>query len=198
MLTSVGDEPAIVVATTGAEPTCSSGFRAVLLLDARAQLQRPSLDAAEDAVRRWFAAARLAAPGAPVVITADNALLPVQALVRWDPAWFARLDLEQRASAGLPPATRMAALVGQPDDIAEVVAGIRTPHRVLGPVPMAHDRRRQGRDDPGEDLERHRALVVVERDQGAALSRELRAITSARSARSRSRAVHVQIDPRDV
>ena len=74
-------QPAIVVATTGAEPDSAGGYRAVLILDARSQLQRPHLDAGEDAVRRWFSAARLAAPRAPVVITADNALPAVQALV---------------------------------------------------------------------------------------------------------------------
>jgi hypothetical protein len=54
--------------------------------------------------------------------------------------------------------------------------------------------------DPA-DPERVRALVVVDRDRAGDLSRELRAITSARAARSRgsgARPVHVRIDPRDV
>lgn len=188
MVAHVPDEPCIVVATPGAEPTCDAGYAAVLILDARAQLQRPYLDAPEDAARRWFAAARLAAPRARVVVTADNALAPVQALVRWDAPWLAARELRERATAGLPPATRMAALLGEPSDIAEVAAAVAVPHRLLGPVP-APDR---------ADPHRQRGLIVVDREHAVELSRQLRAATATRSARAKTRAVHVRMDPRDI
>ena len=184
VLTRVPDEPALVIATPGAEPDTDPGYAAVVILDARAHLQRPTLDATEDASRRWFAAARLARPKATVVITADNVLVPVQALVRWDAAWLAQRELDDRTAAGLPPATRMAALFGTPADIAEVAADLSVPHRLLGPVVLPDDR--------------VRGLVVVERAHAAALARELRAITAARSARARAGVVHVRIDPRDI
>ena len=188
MVQRVGAEPAIVVATPGAEPECDPGYSAVLILDARVLLQRPFLDAAEDAVRRWFSAARLAAPGGRVLITAENSLRPVQALLRWDAPWFAERDLADRVAAGLPPATRMAALLGAPADIVEVAGSVSVPHQLLGPVP-AGDRR---------DPERHRGLVRVEREHAADLGRELRAVVAARSARGREGVVHVRMDPRDV
>ena len=184
----VPDEPRVVVATPGVEPACDPGYRAVLILDARSQLQRAALDATEDAVRRWFAAARLAAPKARVIVTAENALPAVQSLVRWDAPWLAARELGERAAVGLPPATRMAALLGAPGDIAEVVAALEVPHRLLGPVP----------DPVRGDEERQRGLVVVGREHGADLSRQLRAITATRSARAKSRPVHVRIDPRDI
>jgi primosomal protein N' (replication factor Y) len=187
-LVEVAADPAIVVATVGAEPVAIGGYRAVLLLDARAQLGRPSLDSQEEAARRWFSAAALAAPGAPVVINADNALPAVQALVRWDAPWLADRDLSERQSAGLPPATRMAALVGSSADIAAVVARLRVPHRLLGPVP----------DPTRQDPDRQRGLVVVDRRHGVRLGRELAAVTSTRSAEGRSRPVHVHMDPRTV
>ena len=187
MIARIADEPAVVVATPGAEPACDPGYRAVLLLDARAQLQRPHLDAAEDAVRRWFAAARLARPGGRVFITAANGLVPVQALVRWDAPWFAERELDERASAGLPPAVRLAALLGSADDIAEVAAAIAVPHRLLGPVPDPD------RHDPG----RQRLLVSVARGLGAELARELRSAVAVRSA-GKSGPVHVRMDPRDL
>jgi primosomal protein N' (replication factor Y) len=188
MVARVPDEPRIVVATPGAEPACDAGFRAVLILDARAQVQRHALDAAEDAARRWFGAARLAAPGAPVIVTAENALPAVQALVRWDAPWLAARELRERAAAGLPPATRMAALLGTVADIAEVDGSLHVPHRLLGPVP-----------DPDKAApDRHRGLVVVDREHAAELGRQLRAITATRSARAKSRPVHVRMDPRDV
>ncbi|MDO8310247.1 MAG: primosome assembly protein PriA [Actinomycetota bacterium] len=187
MIARIADEPAVVIATPGAEPACDPGYCAVLLLDARAQLQRPHLDAAEDAVRRWFAAARLARPGGRVFITAANALRPVQALVRWDAPWFADRELDERQSAGLPPAVRMAALLGSADDIADVAAAVTVPHRLLGPVP----------DPDRHDPERQRLLVSVARDLGVDLGRELRAIIAVRSA-GRARPVHVRMDPRDL
>jgi primosomal protein N' (replication factor Y) (superfamily II helicase) len=186
MVGRVPDEPRLVVATPGAEPACDPGYRAVLILDARAQLQRPTLDASEDAARRWFGAARLAAPKAPVVVTAENALAPVQALVRWDAPWLAARELTDRAAAGLPPATRIAALIGTADDIAEVAGALSVPHRLLGPVPYPAQEGRQ------------RGLVVVDREHGAELSRQLRAITATRSARAKNRPVHVRMDPRDI
>ncbi len=191
MIDEVAHEPSLVVATPGAEPACDPGYEAVLILDARAQVQRPYLGAGEDAVRRWFSAARLAAPGARVLVTADNALPEVQSLVRWDPSWFARRELAQRAAAGLPPATRFVALLGGMQDVVEVAAALTTSHRLLGPVPAP---------EPG-DPDRHRALVVVERDAVVDLARELRALTSvraARPARARSGPVHVRLDPADI
>jgi primosomal protein N' (replication factor Y) len=188
MVAQVPDEPRIVVATPGAEPLCDPGYRAVLILDARPQVQRPALDAAEDAARRWFGAARLAAPGAPVIVTAENALPAVQALVRWDAPWLAARELRERAAAGLPPATRMAALLGATADIAEVEGALTVPHRLLGPVP-----------DPDKGHpDRQRGLVVVDREHAVELGRQLRAVTATRSARAKSRPVHVRMDPRDI
>jgi primosomal protein N' (replication factor Y) len=188
MTPRVPDEPALVVATPGAEPECDPGYRAVLILDARAQLHRPAIDAEEDAARRWFAAARLAVPRAPIVVTADNALPVVQALMRWDAPWLAARELADRASAGLPPVTRMAVLSGASSDIAEVEAALTVPHRLLGPVP-----------DPDRNApDRERAMIVVAREHAAELAQDLRAITATRSAHARSRPVHVRMDPRDI
>src|SRR6185436_6072340 len=61
-----GPEPALVVATRGAEPIAAGGYRAVLLLDGERMLLRESLRVAEDCLRWWSNAAALAAPGATV------------------------------------------------------------------------------------------------------------------------------------
>ena len=187
-LTTISADPSVVVATPGAEPVCEGGYRAVLILDARSQLARPSLDAGEDTARRWFSAAGLAAPGAPVVVTADNSLPIVQALVRWDAPWFASRELGEREATGLPPATRIAALLGASADISAVAARIAAPHRLLGPIP----------DPSPQDPDRQRGLVVVERREAARLGRELGAITMTRSAEGKSRPVHVRLDPRSI
>ena len=63
VLAAVGPEPALVVATPGAEPVAEGGYAAALLLDGWALLGRPDLRAAEEALRRWMAAAALVRPG---------------------------------------------------------------------------------------------------------------------------------------
>ena len=145
---SVGPEPALVVATPGAEPVAFGGYAAALLLDADKMLRFDSLRAPEAALRRWLNAAALVRPAAlegTVVTTASPS--PVeQALVRWDPAWFARQELEERAQTGLPPAVRTAAVTGAEVDVrafmeeflgsSALSERVREQLRIVGPVPL--------------------------------------------------------------
>lgn len=145
---SVGPEPALVVATPGAEPVAFGGYAAALLLDADKMLRFDSLRAPEAALRRWLNAAALVRPAAlegTVVTTASPS--PVeQALVRWDPAWFARQELEERAQTGLPPAVRTAAVTGAEADVrafmeeflgsSTLPERVREQLRIVGPVPL--------------------------------------------------------------
>lgn len=150
---SVGPEPAIVVATPGAEPVAETGYAAVLLLDAWASLDRPDLRAAEEAVRRWFGAAALCRPwtdsgtvvlcGAPSHVT----IPPVEALVRWDPQWFAGRELAERAELSLPPTTWTAEVVThrkRVEPVEHAVRGVAPQAELLGPlpVPATEDKRR--------------------------------------------------------
>ena len=145
---SVGPEPALVVATPGAEPVAFGGYAAALLLDADKMLRFDSLRAPEAALRRWLNAAALVRPAAlegTVVTTASPS--PVeQALVRWDPAWFARQELEERSQTGLPPAVRTAAVTGAEADVrafmeeflgsSALPERVREQLRIVGPVPL--------------------------------------------------------------
>jgi primosomal protein N' (replication factor Y) len=177
---SIGSEPAVVIATAGAEPLADGGYAAVIILDARGAMMRQSLRTMEDSAHRWFSAAMLARPRAHIVVTADTGAPPVQALVRWDASWLAARELADRESAGLPPATRVAILRGEPGDIDDVGGAIKTPHRLLGPVGG-------------------RAIVTVRREDGPALGRDLRGISAVRSAKSgRGKPVNVMLDPRDI
>src|SRR6185312_1483156 len=58
VLRRVGAEPALVIATPGAEPPAPGGYAAAVLLHGR-----PSLRAAEEALRRWMNASALVRPG---------------------------------------------------------------------------------------------------------------------------------------
>ena len=122
VLASVPAEPALVIATPGAEPVASGGYAAALLLDGWALLGRPSLRAAEEALRRWLNAAALVRPAAPVVVLAEAGIPAVQALLRWDPVTFSERELAERTELGFPPAVRMASVTGAADAVAEFVA----------------------------------------------------------------------------
>jgi primosomal protein N' (replication factor Y) (superfamily II helicase) len=191
VIPQVSGEPALVIATPGAEPL--GRYAAALLLDGWALLGRPSLRAGEEALRRWLAAAALVSGDGTVLVHADATLPAVQALLRWDPAGFAERELADRAELGFPPAVRMAAVTGEPAAVATLLSGVAEGFEVLGPVPAD---RGAARDEarPGTV----RALVRAPRDQGAALARALHAAQAARSARKDAGQVRVQLDPAEL
>jgi primosomal protein N' (replication factor Y) len=199
VLTTVAAEPALVVATPGAEPLAEGGYGAVLLLDGWALLTRPDLRAGEEALRRWLAAAALARPadvGGRVVVMADGGLRPVQALVRWRPSWHAERELAERTTLGFPPAVRMAAVSGEAAAVADLLALAVLPAsaQVLGPVPV------DPIGAPARSVEptRERALVRVPLHDGAALATALHVAVAARTARKAAKTVRVQLDPLDL
>ncbi|MGW4888289.1 primosomal protein N' [Streptomyces murinus] len=207
VLDTVPSAPALVVSTPGAEPVAEGGYAAALLLDGWAMLVRPDLRAGEDALRRWIAAAALVRPqgeGGTVVVVAEPTLRPVQALVRWDPVGHALRELSERAELGFPPVSRMAAVSGTPEALAEFLAAAQLPSdaEVLGPVPVPPappaGPRRPGAAPPGEHWER--ALVRVPPGSGSALASALKSAQAARMARGSGEAarVRVRIDPPDI
>ncbi|GHF39024.1 putative primosomal protein N' [Streptomyces mashuensis] len=206
VLDTVPDRPALVVSTPGAEPVAEGlGYAAALLLDGWALLNRPDLRAGEEALRRWLGAAALVRgqeAGGTVVVVADPALRPVQALVRWDPAGHAARELADRAELGFPPVSRMASVTGPPEAVAEFLAMAELPDgaEVLGPVPvpaaLPGRPRRPGDAPPGERWER--ALLRVRPGQGAALAAALKTTQAVRLARREGEPVRLRVDPPDI
>ena len=188
VLPRVPDQPALVIATPGAEPLAD--YAAALLLDGWALLSRPSLRAAEETLRRWLAAAALVRPGGTVLVHADAALPATQALIRWDPVAFAERDLAERAELGFPPTVRMAAVSGEPAAVAGVIASLGQAFEILGPVPVEQPAQ------PADD--QVRALVRAPRADGGALARALAAAQAGRSARKEGGGVRVQFDPAEL
>ncbi len=186
---AVADAPALVVATPGAEPLAPGGYGAALLLDGEALLGRPDLRAAQETLRRWMGAAALVRSGPAggrVVVGADASLGTVQALIRWDPAGHAAVELAARQELGFPPAVVMASLEGpvgalpiEPQDLGLSEA------EFLGPVPV------EGAADP----ERLRLLVRVGPSRRKELAGALVAFQARRSARKDPQPVRVQLDP---
>ena len=199
VLGEVGSEPAVVVATPGAEPRAAGGYAAAVLLDGWALLDRASLRASEEALRRWLNAAALVRPGADggaVVVVADAALSPVQALVRWDPVTHAERELAERRELRFPPTVRVAAMSGPPDAVQDVLAaaGLPAGAEVLGPVWIGGDRPGQ----PPDGAAACRVLIRVGRRDGTALARALRAAQAVRTARKDAGVVRLQLDPAEL
>ena len=198
VLGTLDAEPSVVVATPGAEPVVPGGYACVVLLDTWLMLSRPDLRTGEESLRRWLGAAALARPsvnGGRVVAVGESTHPALQALVRWDPAGFARRELEERQSAHLPPASRLATIAGPEADLTSALDALDLPPgaEVLGPVPVPVPAPVPGRDTPGEPSVL-RAVVRVPRTGGAALSRTLVEMQGVRSARKQP-PVRVQVDP---
>ncbi len=141
----VPELPALVIATPGAEPVADGGYAATLLLDAWALLDRPRLDAGEEALRRWLGAAALTRShrdGGIVVLAGTpehETLAPVEALVRWAPEWFAARELAERRELGLPPAVWTARITGPYGALDEVLREVTWPPEVARIGPTAVD-----------------------------------------------------------
>ena len=198
VLATVPAEPALVIATPGAEPVAPGGYAAALLLDGWALLGRPSLRAAEEALRRWLNAAALVRAGGSVVVLAEATLPAVQALIRWDPVTFSERELAERAELGFPPAVRMASVTGPPEEVAAFVGAAGLPDRaeILGPVPVEAAPGWQEATVP--EQVRERALIRIGRGDGLELARALHAVQAIRSARKDGGAIRVQLDPAEV
>jgi len=131
----VDDEPAIVVATRGAEPIAPGGYRAVLLLDGERMLARESLRVAEDCLRWWANATALAARRAPVVLVGVGGAL-ASALATWQLARYVSGELADRRELRFPPAVRVATVTGTVDTVSQALEALppEVGREVLGPV----------------------------------------------------------------
>lgn len=158
----VGPEPALIVATRGAEPVADGGYRAVLLLDGERMLLRESLRVAEDCLRWWSNASALAAPGAPVFLVGVGGALAT-ALSTWRQGEWAATEFGARRALRFPPAVRVASVTAASAAVTRAVEAVRAIDGVdvLGPAPA--------------DDELERAIVRFDYAAGGRVARELRA-----------------------
>ena len=170
----VGPEPALVVATRGAEPVADGGYRAVLLLDGERMLARENLRVGDDCLRWWSNAAALAAAAAPVILVGVGGPL-AQAMATWRQDTYASAEFADRRVLRFPPAVRIASVVGRAETVKAAIDGIEDTAvaDTLGPVPV---------DD---DLVR--SIVRFDYAHGGVVARDLRAavIRNATSRRKR-------------
>lgn len=215
VLASVPATPSLVIATPGAEPVAAGGYAATVLLDAWAVLDRPRLDTGEEALRRWLAAAALTRgserEGMVVLcgVPTHTTLPVVEALVRWDPAWFAERELAERRELALPPTVRMAQVVGPRLALQRALDEAELGDEVerLGPMPAPVPRDRRGATGNGVSPARAsgaadagpllQMLLRTDLAHGPALASALKDMLAIRSAHKEREPVSVRIDPAD-
>jgi primosomal protein N' (replication factor Y) (superfamily II helicase) len=194
VLDGVGDAPALVVATPGAEPVADGGYAAAVLLDTQLSLLRADLRATEEALRRWLNAAALVRSGehgGSVIAVGEAGSRALQALVRTDPGGFAERELAERAEARFPPAVKMIIVDGRPESLTEFGQLFKPPEptEILGPVEL-------GPNTSGEMISRltlRSPLSVGNRLTGAA-----KAVAATRSAKKAEGALRIQVDPVEI
>lgn len=179
----------LVVATPGAEPDPGpDGYASLVVLDAAATLSRPGLRVPEEVVRRWFAAAALVRPassGGKVVVIGAAGVREIQALIRWDPLGYAQRELAERRELDLPPAVRIAQLVGPAMAAGDLVEQVC---EQLGGMVLRRSGPLHGQDDLVT------WLVAVSIADGPRLAAALQHAQGARSAR-RAPVVASRMDP---
>ena len=160
-LLEVSAEPALIIATRGAEPIAAGGYRAILLLDGERMVARESLRVGEDCLRWWSNAVALAARGAPTVLVGVGGIL-ASALATWRQADYARRELADRRRLRFPPAVRVATVTGALDAVTTALATLPVPGEdLLGPVET----------EPGSV----RTIVRFDYNAGAHVAESLRA-----------------------
>jgi len=195
VLTTVGSEPCLVVATPGAEPVADGGYAAALLLDTSVLLNRPDLRAAEEALRRWFLATALVRPasdGGTVLAVGPSGSRPLQALTRVDPVGFAERELADRVEAELPPAVFLAVAQGEWAALTELAGAVAevAGAAALGPALVV------ATEDGADQLAR--LVIRAPLASGPPFVATLRAFLAARSARKDQRQLRIKVDPVDV
>ncbi len=202
VIDEVPGEPALVIATPGAEPHVANGghYGAALLLEAATLLNRQDLRATEEALAKWAAAATLVSPhskGGEVIIAADEALAVVQYLVNWDMVAAARAELAGRREVRFPPAVHMAAVDGADAALDHFLSITELPEHaeILGPVPLPPGVTLPGEYDEQRFGPPQRALIRTPLGPRSQLGTALRNANAARSARKDELPLRIQVDP---
>jgi primosomal protein N' (replication factor Y) len=180
---TIDSRPSIVVATAGAIPVAAGGYTAAAILDGDMMLARPDLRATEDAFARWSEVVASVRSAGEVVVVAASEHPAVQALIRHDPMGLAERELHARETVQLPPACRVVALTGSPEDVSALAVDVSGAH-VRGPVPVGDGK--------------VRLLLSTSKADGARLVAQVRAATVARAAGRKGGVVNVRVDPRDL
>lgn len=192
-LHKVDSKPKVVVATPGAEPIATGGYRAVVVLDGDQLLRRDTMRATEDAVRAWSnAIALLGAAGRALIVGISGKLATDLSL--WNQGAISQREYDSRVELDLPPAIRVATITSDRARLEECSAALAE----------IADAELYGPSQRGADL---RLLIKFSYRSGAKIAEALKvlvlssstggAVQNAKSGRAQ-RALKIKIDDPEV
>ena len=144
----VGDEPAIVLATPGAQPRTTGGYSAVVILEGLRFLADSQLRAMESAREIFFSTVAMSAPDTTSVVVLDESNPLIGELNRWSIGRLARAELADRLVTKLPPYYRQVLFQGEAREIFRLSEGFeqmqsdqRLPQEVeiIGPISKSNN-----------------------------------------------------------
>jgi len=180
IVAEISNEPALVIATPGAEPLVIGGkYQAAVILDPELSLGRADLRAEEESFFRWMRVFALVEAGGAGVITMPDTYEISQLLIKFDPVGFAERELKSRHEAQLTPSFSTFEIFLPSGVWASEKAP--APARILGPVPIS--------------AEESRILVTCARSDATQIALWLKGLVAKHSSSKKPGQMRVRRDP---
>ena len=185
----IGDESAIVISTVGVEPVATSGYQSVVILQVDRFLAATATNSVEQALANFFAACALVSKTGTIGLVGEDGSAITSALATWNPATFAKREIELRKELKLPPISSAIIMNGSSAELSRIkralqaaVEDTRAPSslRVYGPTNEASDLAR--------------LTLLMESDQHLEVVAILRELNK-RRAISKKSAIGFQVNP---
>jgi len=121
----IEDKPALVLATSGAQPQVEGGYAAVVILDGMRFFSHTDLRTQERARELFFETSSLISPSGTVLLVIDDTHPIVSAIARWNVAPLLKRELSERAELQLPPSVFSVVLVMDQSVGIQIVNGLK-------------------------------------------------------------------------
>jgi primosomal protein N' (replication factor Y) len=118
-------KPALVLATSGAQPQVEGGYSAVVILDGMRFFSHTDLRTQERARELFFETSSLISQEGIVLLVIDDVHPIVSAIARWNVAPLLKRELSERAELQLPPSVFSVVLVMDESIGIQIVNGLR-------------------------------------------------------------------------
>ena len=118
-------KPALVLATSGAQPQVEGGYAAVVMLDGIRFFSHTDLRTQERARELFFETSSLISPSGTVLLVIDDTHPIVSAIARWNVAPLLKRELSERTELQLPPSVFSVVLVMDQSIGIQIVSGLK-------------------------------------------------------------------------
>lgn len=118
-------KPALVLATTGAQPLVDGGYTAVVILDGLRFFAHTDLRTQERARELFFETSSLISAKGSVLLVIDDSHPIVSAIARWNVAPLLKRELSERSELHLPPSVFSLILVMDQSIGIQIVNGLK-------------------------------------------------------------------------